>query len=211
MFAQPLRWRVVAVCVASCLAAPGHAQAGDSLADFLAERGLAPGMNPSASWRERSAAMVVDAMSFLDVRYRAGGNRAEEGFDCSGFTRHLFASNLGIRLPRRSHEQAAAAGLVAVRREELMPGDLVFFNTMRHMFSHVGIYVGDGRFIHAPRAGAAVRIEDMKVSYWARRFDGARRIAAASDAAAQAAAHPQSLPASPIVASQADPAPGAGH
>ena len=199
------------VSTALCVALPAHAQTGDSLAAFLAERGLAPATTTAASWRDRSAAMVVDAMSFLDVRYRNGGNRAEEGFDCSGFTRHLFAANLGMNLPRRSHDQAAAAGLVAVPRDDLMPGDLVFFNTMRRAFSHVGIYVGKGRFIHAPRVGAAVRIEDMKVSYWASRFDGARRVADASDAAVPAAPAPRSVPASPTVASQADPAAGAGH
>jgi hypothetical protein len=62
-----------------------------------------------------------------------------------------------------------------VLREELKPGDLVFFNTMRRAFSHVGIYVGDGKFIHAPRSGGEVRIEDMRQAYWSKRFNGARR------------------------------------
>ena len=78
-------------------------------------------------------------------------------------------------LPRRADEQARTAGLRAIGRHELKPGDLVFFNTMRATFSHVGIYVGDDKFIHAPRTGSEVRIEDMRQSYWSTRFTGARR------------------------------------
>ena len=158
---------------------PVSAQSSDPLAAFLSDKGLVARAGPP--WRDRAAAMVLDAMSFLDVPYRFGGNDAEVGFDCSGFTRHLFALNFGLTLPRRSHEQAAAAGLVPVGRQELQPGDLVFFNTLRRAFSHVGIYVGDGRFIHSPRPGAAVRIEDMDNRYWAPRFDGARRPALLAD------------------------------
>ena len=66
----------------------------------------------------------------------------------------------------------------------MKPGDLVFFNTMKHAFSHVGIYVGDNKFIHSPKPGAQVRVEDMNMSYWARRFDGARRVSAAQEQAA---------------------------
>jgi cell wall-associated NlpC family hydrolase len=109
------------------------------------------------------------------VRYRRGGNSADEGFDCSGFTRHVFEASLGLVLPRRADQQASITGLLSVNRDELRPGDLVFFNTMRRAFSHVGIYVGEGKFIHAPRSGAEVRIEDMRTAYWARRYDGARR------------------------------------
>ncbi len=87
---------------------------------------------------------------------------------------------------RRAEEQARSAGLLDINRTELKPGDLVFFNTMKRAFSHVGIYVGDGKFIHAPRTGAAVRIEDMRQSYWASRFDGARR----ADLSAAAAPRP---------------------
>jgi cell wall-associated NlpC family hydrolase len=175
-----------AALLALGLALPARAQSADPMSAFLAERGLAPAgaQAAAAPWRDRAAAMVLDAMSFLDVPYRRGGNDADGGFDCSGFTRHLFALNLGLALPRRSHEQADAAGLRAVPRHELRPGDLVFFNTLKRAFSHVGIYVGDGRFIHSPKPGAAVRIEDMGTSYWARRFDGARRPALPESAAA---------------------------
>jgi cell wall-associated NlpC family hydrolase len=78
-------------------------------------------------------------------------------------------------LPRRADEQAKASGLVAIKKDELQPGDLVFFNTLRRTFSHVGIYLGDGKFIHAPKPGGEVRVEDMRFVYWAKRFTGARR------------------------------------
>ena len=184
-----------AALLALGLALPARADSADPMSMFLAERGLAPVavQTPAAPWRDRAAAMVLDAMSFLDVPYRRGGNDADGGFDCSGFTRHLFALNLGLALPRRSHEQAAASSLRPVARHELAPGDLVFFNTLRRTFSQVGIYVGDGRFIHSPKPGASVRIEDMGVSYWARRFDGARR-----PALTVRTAEPPALPSNPL-------------
>jgi len=125
--------------------------------------------------RETASELVLGAMNFIGVRYRRGGSSAEEGFDCSGFTRHIFENSIGLVLPRRADEQARAPGLFSVGKDELKPGDLVFFNTVRRTFSHVGIYVGDGKFIHSPRAGGQVRVEDMRVDYWAKRFNGARR------------------------------------
>ena len=125
--------------------------------------------------RDMASDLVLSAMNFLGVPYRRGGNSADEGFDCSGFTRHIFESTIGLVLPRRADQQAAHAALLAVKREELRPGDLVFFNTMRRAFSHVGIYMGEGKFIHAPRTGGQVRIEDMRQAYWSQRFNGARR------------------------------------
>ncbi|MDO9074419.1 MAG: C40 family peptidase [Rubrivivax sp.] len=125
--------------------------------------------------RDSATELVIASMNFLGVRYVRGGNSAEQGFDCSGFTRYVFEHSLGLVLPRRADEQARQAGLMSVGRNELRPGDLVFFNTMRRAFSHVGIYVGEGKFIHAPRSGAEVRIEDMRAAYWTKRFNGARR------------------------------------
>lgn len=153
----------------------------DAVARFLSERGL---MNASesggssrllASVRDTASDLVLSAMNFLGVRYTRGGNSVENGFDCSGFTRHIFEMSVGLVLPRRADEQAKDNSLLAVRQSELKPGDLVFFNTMKRTFSHVGIYVGEGKFIHAPRTGSAVRVEDMRDSYWAKRFTGARR------------------------------------
>jgi cell wall-associated NlpC family hydrolase len=122
----------------------------------------------------RASSLVADAMGFLGVPYLYGGNSAETGFDCSGFVRAVFEQSVGKVLPRRAHEQAAATQVID--RSELKPGDLVFFNTMKRAFSHVGIYVGDGKFIHAPRSGGHVRVEDMRGTYWLTRFNGARRV-----------------------------------
>jgi cell wall-associated NlpC family hydrolase len=118
--------------------------------------------------------MVIQAMGLLGVPYRRGGNTESTGFDCSGFVRHLYEKSVGRLLPRRAEEQARATQVID--KEELKPGDLVFFNTMRRAFSHVGMYVGDGQFIHSPRAGQSVRVEDMRSAYWQKRFNGARRV-----------------------------------
>ena len=126
--------------------------------------------------RERASGLTIAALDLVGVRYRRGGTSSETGFDCSGFTRHVFETSLGLVLPRRADEQAAAPGLVAVDRNDLRPGDLVFFNTLKRTFSHVGIYIGDNRFIHSPRPGKSVRTEDMSFAYWAKRFTGARRL-----------------------------------
>ena len=152
----------------------------DPIMSLLGERGLLRPLGTAAesvrnSVRDTASDLVMQAMNFLGVPYRRGGNTEETGFDCSGFTRHIFENSVGLVLPRRADEQATAAGLLNIKRQELKPGDLVFFNTMKRTFSHVGIYVGDDKFIHSPRSGATVRIEDMRESYWARRFTGARR------------------------------------
>ncbi|MDO9285475.1 MAG: C40 family peptidase [Aquabacterium sp.] len=150
--------------------------------NLLGERGLLRPLGSAAlvesmrnSVRDTASDLVMQAMNFLGVPYKRGGNSEETGFDCSGFTRHIFEHSIGLVLPRRADEQATTAGLLNIRRAELKPGDLVFFNTMKRTFSHVGIYVGDDKFIHSPRAGGEVRIEDMRSSYWERRFTGARR------------------------------------
>lgn len=126
------------------------------------------------SVNETASDLVVNAMGFLGVPYKRGGNSAETGFDCSGFVKAMYAQTVGLILPRKAEQQAAATR--RIDQADLRPGDLVFFNTMRRAFSHVGIYLGEGKFIHAPRPGSEVRVENMGVSYWSSRFDGARRV-----------------------------------
>jgi len=133
--------------------------------------------------RDKASDMVITALNFLGVPYRRGGV-SETGFDCSGFTRQVFETSLGLALPRRADEQAKAPGLVVVKRAELQPGDLVFFNTLKRTFSHVGIYIGEGKFIHAPKPGGEVRVESMSFAYWAKRFTGARRAGATAESPA---------------------------
>ena len=121
--------------------------------------------------------LVVRALSFVGVNYRHGGETPETGFDCSGLVRHVYRESLGLLLPRTSRDISRVGE--SVHRDALQPGDLVFFNTLRRGFSHVGIYLGEDRFVHAPAKGGEVRIEDMRKAYWVKRFNGARRIAAA--------------------------------
>ena len=127
---------------------------------------------------DRASANVQDALQqaldLIGIRYKRGGSSPETGFDCSGFVSHVFKEGLGLYLPRSSRAISQAGEVVA--KTELRPGDLVFFNTMRRTFSHVGIYLGDNLFVHAPRSGAKVRIEDMSERYWAKRYNGARRV-----------------------------------
>ncbi len=171
------------LCLGASLLGAAHAEPSsddDPIGRYLQERGLVNAAEPSAptpspSLPDRTSEMVMTAMTFIDLPYRRGGSTADGGFDCSGFTRHIFQTSLGVALPRRVDEQASAPGLVKVQRERVEPGDLVFFNTLRRTFSHVGIYVGEGRFIHAPRTGGAVRLENMNIAYWSKRFTGARR------------------------------------
>ncbi len=148
----------------------------DEVNRFLLDRGLLGRIGDVSDKMEAKASeLVVNAMTFLGVPYKRGGTNADSGFDCSGFVRAIFEQTAGLVLPRRAREQAAASE--KIDRADLQPGDLVFFNTMRRAFSHVGIYVGEGKFIHSPKPGSEVRVESMSVSYWARRFDGARRVA----------------------------------
>lgn len=174
--------RSLLITAALLLAASAHAapppDSYDELERLLGDRGLIGQLDQvRQTVVHRTSDLVVTAIGFMGVPYRFGGTTVATGFDCSGFVRAMFTQTVGHLLPRRAEEQAAATRPVA--RTELEPGDLVFFNTMRRTFSHVGIYVGGGKFIHAPRTGAEVRVEDLNGSYWQRRFNGARRVEAA--------------------------------
>jgi cell wall-associated NlpC family hydrolase len=118
--------------------------------------------------------VVVGALNMIGVRYRWGGNSPDSGLDCSGFVRYVFQDTLGMTLPRRAEEMSRVGEKVRV--SDLKPGDLVFFNTMRRSFSHVGIYIGDNKFVHSPSTGSTIRVDDMEDGYWEKRFQGARRI-----------------------------------
>ena len=118
--------------------------------------------------------LAIYAMSLSETPYRYGGNSPELGFDCSGFVRHVFKTSLGLNLPRTTQELSRVGD--PLKEEELHPGDLVFFNTQKQPYSHVGIYVGESRFVHAPKTGKAITIVSMRDNYWRRRYDGARRI-----------------------------------
>ncbi|MBI2307441.1 MAG: C40 family peptidase [Rhodocyclales bacterium] len=118
--------------------------------------------------------LILKGLEMVGVSYRRGGTDPDAGLDCSGFVQLVFRESLGLILPRTSREMSEVGD--RVDRKELKPGDLVFFNTMRRAFSHVGIYLGEGRFLHSPRPGGEVRVEDMGNSYWVKRYNGARRV-----------------------------------
>jgi cell wall-associated NlpC family hydrolase len=166
---------------------PSPAPPKDPMHGFLVRKGLignTTATHPSAARspstftpRGLGSDVVLTALNLIDTPYQYGGQSSTTGFDCSAFTRYVYATSLGLTLARRTEEQANEPGLKEVARSELKPGDLVFFNTLQRTFSHVGIYVGEGRFVHAPRTGARVRLESMHISYWQQRFTGARRLA----------------------------------
>lgn len=122
----------------------------------------------------RANDLVLNAMGFMGIPYRWGGATPQTGFDCSGFVQFVFRQATGMMLPRSSFDQIHHG--VSVMRDELQPGDLVFFDTMRAQFSHVGIYIGENRFIHSPSRGKTVEIVDLTEAYWKKRYNGARRI-----------------------------------
>ena len=173
------RWLCIVVLVCCAPRAALAVPAEDDMGRFMADKGLLDRLEQVRTRvADKASELVLNAMGFLGVAYRRGGNSAETGFDCSGFVRAMYEQTVGLVLPRRANEQAAATH--AIDRKDLQPGDLVFFNTLRQAFSHVGIYVGEGKFIHSPKPGAQVRVEDMGIAYWAHRFDGARRVQSAA-------------------------------
>lgn len=133
----------------------------------------AAGTFAGRSWSD-ARELVLQAMGFLGIRYHYGGISPETGFDCSGLVTYVFNQVAGLVLPHNARAISRVGEKIS--RDELRPGDLVFFNTLRRPFSHVGIYLGEHRFIHAPSRGGAVEIVNMSDRYWRRRYNGARRI-----------------------------------
>ncbi len=149
-------------------------QMTDQLTQQISNQFGGPLQSARNAFGGKASELVMQAMGLLGVPYKRGGTSEEKGFDCSGFVRYMYEKSVGLVLPRRAEEQAKVTEEIS--RSELKPGDLVFFNTLKRTFSHVGIYVGDGKFIHAPRPGKAVRVDDMREAYWQQRFNGARRV-----------------------------------
>jgi cell wall-associated NlpC family hydrolase len=161
------------------------AKSDDKLADLIAEKLAAEvARNPGNTGNpvkaklqnitQHATELVMQAMGMLGIHYKRGGSTPDSGLDCSGMVRYVFKQALGRDLPRSAAEISQVGK--NVQTTELQPGDLVFYNTMRRGFSHVGIYLGDNKFIHSPSVGGQVRIESMDLAYWKKRFDGARRM-----------------------------------
>lgn len=149
-----------------------------------------PGASPTSPtlrdrithYRDQVGLLVDQGMEYIGTPYRRGGS-SEAGFDCSGLVHKVFSDALGLNLPRSSRDMARVGEHVAVN--ELKPGDLVFFKTVRRTISHVGIYLGNNRFLHSPASGGEVRIDDLNDSYWSRHYALARRMLDAPTAKAQ--------------------------
>lgn len=181
-YAFPAAILVLSGCVATGDPSAGYASTNglrdsymsqtkaDPLGAYLASRDIVR----SASQNE-STALATTALNMLGIKYRFGGGAPSTGFDCSGLVIYAAEKSLGLKLPRRSAHIAKQGA--SVKRNELQQGDLVFFNTRGHRNSHVGIYLGDRKFVHAPRTGSVVRVESMDVAYWRNRYNGARRLA----------------------------------
>ena len=140
---------------------------------LLAFSAVRPSARAETSADYQSAA-ALQALVSVGVRYHYGGSSPDTGFDCSGLVVHVYERAWGLSLPRRTEEQPRIGR--PVKRSDLRPGDLVFYNTRNRPYSHVGIYLGDGNFVHAPRPGQRVRVESLESPYWRARFSGARRL-----------------------------------
>lgn len=166
---------LIAALSLGALALPASA---DERSDNATSQSLATGASTGPSFFQRytqsAQELVIKGLEFVGVRYRRGGTDPDTGLDCSGFVRHVFQESLGLALPRSAKDMSQVGE--KVENTELRPGDLVFFNTMRRTFSHVGIYLGNNQFLHSPRPGGEVRVEDIRQSYWVSRYNGARRI-----------------------------------
>lgn len=129
------------------------------------------GIEPAAGQRSE---LLLRALGLVGVQYKYGGSSPDTGFDCSGLVHYVFGHAVGLALPRNAEEISRMGSQIG--RDELEPGDLVFFDTLRRPYSHVGIYLGEQRFIHAPSQGGQVEIVSMTGRYWQSRYNGARRI-----------------------------------
>ena len=166
-----MKTRITIILIAFLAAAAGCASHSPSLrrdsstAFFRAKLAASP-----ATTRE----LVLHALSHVGTRYQSGGSHPDTGFDCSGLVHYVVRQAAGVGLPREARVMSEIG--TDVSADELQPGDLVFFNTLGRPYSHVGIYLGEQRFIHAPTQGGTVGVVDMRLPYWQQRYDGARRL-----------------------------------
>ncbi len=171
--AWPARLRFHAAVLALACAA-GHAPLALG-AERLANRSLADAARASvASVVDGTREVALFALSLVGIEYRYGGETPDRGLDCSGLIRYVFQEVTGVTLPRTAQELSRLGKRVATR--DLEPGDLVFFNTRRFANSHVGIYLGGDRFVHAPSRGGEVGVATFSDRYWQKRYNGARRL-----------------------------------
>jgi cell wall-associated NlpC family hydrolase len=167
---KPTLLAAACLLLAAC-ASGGGSRGADSQAYGLGDDGYAEATPLSA----RSNDVLIRAIGLVGTPYRYGGNTPESGFDCSGLVGFVFRDAAGVSLPRSTRELIDLHA-PSIARDELQPGDLVYFNPNGGRVSHVGIYVGEGRFVHAPSRGGTVRLDSLGSEYWTRHFVGAKRV-----------------------------------
>ncbi len=169
---------LIVLLFAACSGAPqktAHDPAGLSASTAGAYRTTPPGFPNFVDHSVGREEISIQAMSLVGVPYRWGGNTPDSGFDCSGLVRYVVSRAASVNLPRTTADMSGRGE--SVEPDEIAPGDLIFFNTTGRPHSHVGIYVGKLRFVNAPSTGGTVRLDYLTNPYWARRFDGIRRVA----------------------------------
>ncbi len=152
-------------------------QADEFKADATGQAGLQNDSKDDvslSSWSDAAQEIIINALSLTGVKYKYGGISPDTGFDCSGFVRYVFQQAANLTLPHGARAISQLGQVVA--QENLQPGDLVFFKTVRSTFSHVGIYIGNNRFIHSPSKGETISVTSLDDHYWSKRYSGARRI-----------------------------------
>lgn len=157
----------LAVLLAACASSPPPQKTGKPPARPGISLG---GLQAEGVGRE----ILMYTLSLLDIDYKFGGNNPEAGLDCSGMVAYIYQNAAKVKLP---HNAAQIANLARpISNSQLRVGDLVFFNTLGRSFSHMGIYIGDGKFVHAPRSNSVIRVDRLDNSYFAARYEGARTL-----------------------------------
>jgi hypothetical protein len=174
---------LILLLLAACSSAPQRVSrnsSGYSSASNGAYRTTPPGFPNFVDHSIGREEISIQAMSLVGIPYRWGGNTPDSGFDCSGLVRYVVARAASVNLPRTTADMSGSGE--SIEPDEVAAGDLIFFNTTGRPHSHVGIYVGKLRFVNAPSTGGTVRIDYLTNPYWAKRFDGIRRVAAPTHA-----------------------------
>lgn len=124
--------------------------------------------------RKKATDVIMTAFGLIDIGYRFGGANPDAGLDCSGLVIYVYERATGLKLP---HNAAQIADVTRpIERHALQPADLVFFNTQNRSFSHVGLYIGDNRFVHAPNSRAKVKVSSLDDRYYAAHYEAARSV-----------------------------------
>jgi len=172
---QTMNFKALLIFLALVFSSPSWAEADSSNLSTLettAPSEVSP--TPDQQWKSDIGLIINKAYELTGIKYKLGGSKPETGFDCSQFVKYVFEQALNLSLPPSARSLSKVGE--TIKFEDLQPGDLVFFNTRKSKFSHVGIYVGNNEFIHAPRTGKTIRVESLTKNYWLKRFNGATRV-----------------------------------